>query len=358
MVNKGVLALAGIVGACAVGIGVLARQPAFTPPIKDENGQAVPDSLASLEKVYLGGAEQWILIRGWKASNPVLLFVHGGPGAAEMPYLTPVIGELEKHFVVVIWDQRGAGKSFPAGQAISKMKISQFVSDACELTRLLCERFQQKKIYLVGSSWGSVVGVLTMQKCPELYHAYVGAGQVVYMQENERISYEWVLSQAREKGDAATIRQLEQIGPPPYTGDWKRKLLAERRLLEAYGGEVYGSPTGAMGMLMKSLLLSTEYTLEEKLNYARGAFNSLALLWPHVMAINFLEQAPKLEVPVYFASGRHDYETPFELVERYYQVLEAPYKEMVWFEDSAHMPAVEEPAKFSAFLVEKVRQHS
>ena len=337
----------------AIGVGVRCLIPASTPPITDAQGRLVPGSIASLEKVTLGGAVQWLLIRGEDATKPVILFVHGGPGAAEMAVLRVSTRELERHFVVVVWDQRGAGKSYGPIEP-KAANIRQFVADTRELSELLRRRFHQAKIYLAGHSWGSALGVLTVKQHPELFHAYIGIGQVVDMKENERLSYEWTLTQAEQAGDSSAVATLREIGAPPYSGDWLAATITQRRLLGKYHGEAHGSSNGALPLFIAGLWNASEYTLPDKINFFRGAIASMRLLWPELLTVNLFEQAPRLEVPVYLMTGRHDYETPHPLAERYVEVLQAPHKELVWFEDSAHFPNLEETAKFDRVLIEQV----
>jgi pimeloyl-ACP methyl ester carboxylesterase len=328
--------------------------PGYTSSIKDEQGNILQGCIASLEKVNLGGQEQWILIRGVDSTKPVILFLHGGPGTADMGILRKYMRELEKHFVVVTWDQRGAGKSFSAGKPESSMTIEQFLTDAYELTKMLCTRFKKGKIFLAGHSWGSVIGILSVKNHPDLYEAYIGIGQVANMKEGERLSYEWTLEQAKNANDKQAIKTLNEIGVPPYTGKWQKKLITERRYLGKYGGELYGSSKGAFSIVIGCLIRSTEYSLIDKVNFFRGIFASIRLIWPELMTINFMEQAPSLKVPVYFVLGKHDYEVPFKVAEKYFEVLEAPHKELIWFENSAHFPNVEENEKYVDLLVNRI----
>ncbi|NOS83990.1 MAG: alpha/beta hydrolase [Ignavibacteria bacterium] len=328
--------------------------PGYTNPIKDSNGRPLLHSITSLEKVYLGGKEQWILIRGINQNNPVILFLHGGPGTSDMGLLRRNMKDLEKHFVVVTWDQPGAGKSFSANSPYSSMNINRFVNDTHELTNLLCKRFNQKKIFLAGHSWGSVLGILSIQKYPELYAAYVGIGQIANMQENELVSYKWTLEQAKKSDDKQAIKKLNEIGKPPFTGDWRKKFMIQRQLLGKYGGELYGSTKGALPIVLKNLLLSPEYSLIDKVNFFRGIFTSVKLLFPELMTINLMKQALFLKVPVYFVLGKHDYEAPFMLAEQYFNLLTAPAKELIWFENSAHFPNIEENSKFIDLLINHI----
>jgi len=346
-----------IVSLCLLIVGILYLIPGYTSPIKDQQGNVLQGSIASLEKLRLGGVEQWILLRGADVTKPVILFLHGGPGTADMSLLRRYKSELEKHFVVVSWDQRGAGKSFAAIHPKSSMKIAQFLSDVHELTEMLRNRFNQKKIFLVGHSWGSVLGILTVQKHPELYHAYVGVGQVANMYENELVTYNWTLQQAKNANDKRTVKKLVEMGEPPYTGDWQKKFMTQRRFLGKYGGEVYGSSNGAFFMIIGNLFRSTEYTLRDKMNFFRGIFATVHLVWPELMTINLMQQAQALKVPVYFVLGKHDYEVPHMLAEQYFNLLEAPHKELIWFENSAHMPHIEEYEKFNGLLIDEIERN-
>ena len=325
--------------------------PGFTPSIKDKQGNKVPGSIASIEKVIIGEKEQWILIRGADITKPILLFLHGGPGSSEMFLLRKYTQELEKHFLVVTWDQRGAGKSYQAINPHASITINQFVLDTGELTKLLCDRFNQKKIFLVGHSWGSAIGVLSVQKFPDLFYAYIGIGQIVNMYDNERISYEWTLAQATKAKDEQAIKTLTEIGSPPYTGDWLKKLITQRGLLGKFGGELYGSSKGAMPLILKSLIFATEYSLIDKVNFFRGIFASNKLLWQQLLTIDLTKQATIFKMPIYFVLGRHDYEVPSILAEPYFNIIEAPHKELIWFENSAHFANIEEKEKFSNLLI-------
>lgn len=332
--------------ALVVVVALLVR-PGFTPAIRKPG-------LATLERLKWQGVEQWLLIRTRDVDNPVLLFVHGGPGTSQLTLNRRNTEALEERFTVVNWDQRGAGKSYRAIHDRDRMHLEQFVDDVIELSQQLAARFHQPKITLVGHSWGSLISVLAVKKRPELFHAYVGIGQMSDAAEGERISWEWTLAQARAAGDEKSVRKLEAIGPPPYTGDWRPKLIAERRLLGKYGGEFHGSRSGALGVVIKNLLFSPEYTLVDRFNYFRGILGSMKLLMPELSQRNLFLEAPELEVPVYFMLGRHDFEVPSVLSAKYFEALEAPKKSLTWFEHSAHMPNTEERERFNRMLLELV----
>jgi pimeloyl-ACP methyl ester carboxylesterase len=318
---------------------------AKTPPMKTPNG------IASLEKVKLGGVEQWILIRGQDSSNPVLLFLHGGPGSPEMPLEHHFGAGLEEHFVVVHWDQRGAGKSYSPRIPAETMTIEQFVSDTHELAELLRQRLGAEKTYLVGHSWGTLLGTKVVQRYPELFYAYIGIGQCVDMQRNESISYQFVMDEARKRNNSTALRQLEKIGPPPY--DNLRELGTQRKWLTRFGGGI--TREGKFSPLIKIAIKAPEYTPADFLKYLYGNYYGSKHLEDEVMTINFLEQVPRLDVPVYFFEGRHDYNTPWELVQEYYDRLGAPQgKQLIWFENSAHSPNLEEPEKFVEELLKVV----
>ncbi|WP_298584637.1 alpha/beta fold hydrolase [uncultured Kocuria sp.] len=329
--------------------------PAGTPPIRSSGPSGTARAVAALEKVSIGGSEQWILIRSQDVRNPVVLFLHGGPGTSQLTSNRRGTRELERFFTVVNWDQRGAGKSYAAIADTGRMTIDQFVEDTGELTRHLLARFHQDRLVLVGHSWGSIIGALTVARHPDLFSCYVGIGQVADMAGGEAASYRWTVEQARRHHDRRAVAALARIGPPPYRGDWQRAVVTQRRLLGRFGGEVHDSRTGALGLVLRGLVCSREYTLGDRINFFRGVMGSMELLWPELLEVNLRETVPELRVPVFFVEGRHDHEAPAELAEQYFDALAAPSKELVWFEDSAHLPHAEERDRFTRFMVERVR---
>jgi pimeloyl-ACP methyl ester carboxylesterase len=343
----GVMTIAILAAAALV---ALALVPGSTPRI---SRRLHPNGLAALEPVDVNGNRQWVLIRTEDVHSPVALFVHGGPGTSELGLNRQNTRAIERYFTVVNWDQRGAGKSFAAGRDRGRMTRAQLVDDVVALSTHLAARFQQRKILLIGHSWGSVIGMLAVAKRPDLFHAYIGIGQMSRMAESERLSYEWTVEHAQAAGDQASARKLAEIGPPPYTGAWRSKFMTERRILGKFGGEYWGSRIGAFGVVLRTLL-SREYTMRDRVNFFRGIFASLDALFPELYASDLFAEVPEVKVPVWLCLGRHDYEVPNPLSARYFEALRAPRKALVWFENSAHLPNTEESEKFNAFLTDTV----
>lgn len=263
-------------------------------------------------------------------------------------------GALERYFTVINWGQRGAGKSFAAGRDRAQMTRATFVDDVVALSSHFAERFRQRRIVLVGHSWGSVIGMLAVAKRPDLFSAYVGIGQMSRMAESERLSWEWTLAQAEQAHDRAAVATLRRIGPPPYTGDWRAKFMTERWLLGKFGGEYYGSRNGAFGVVFETLVFSREYTVLDRVNFFRGIFASLDALFAELYRTDLFAEAPEIGVPVWLCLGRHDYEVPASLSARYFEALQAPSKRLVWFEHSAHLPNTEERDAFNRLMVETI----
>src|SRR3954467_9239299 len=223
-----------VLGILSAGLVALFVIPGATPKI---DARRHPNGIAALEQVPVNETRQWVLIRSENATNPVVLFVHGGPGTSWLALMRRNTQPLESHFTVVNWDQRRAGKSFAAGRDDTGMTMRQFVNDVIDLSTYLARRFDKRKILLVGHSWGSAIGLLAVSRAPDLFSAYVGIGQVSSMAEGERISYDWTLEQAMKAVDHASARRLTQVGPPPYRGtNWRSKYLTERRILGKQGG--------------------------------------------------------------------------------------------------------------------------
>ncbi len=314
--------------------------------------------IKSLEAVTLGGDKQWISIRSRDRDNPVLLFLHGGPGSAEIALVRKFNPRLENRFTVVVWDQRGAGKSYSSGKNTAKMNIGQFLSDLIELTDLLKKRFDQKRIYLMGHSWGSALGVLAVLAHPENYLAYIGIGQIVNMNVNESLCYRFTVDEAMRRGNKRAQRRLLQIGEP-VRGLYREPLkgLFTQRYYLDFGGSSFGD--GGFLQYSKIVLSAPEYSIIDKLCYIPGMRRSLDLLWREaLMEIDFTTQAAAFRIPVYFCVGRHDYNTPFSLVESYCASISAPSKKIFWFEGSAHSPNFEEPEAFQDAIISILDDHN
>lgn len=333
---------------------VLYTFPSWTPVVKDLNGNAVENGIAELKRIELGGVPQYIQIRGASRDNPVLLFLHGGPGYPQIAFARKYQRQLEQQFIVVNWDQRGSGKSYHWNMDEDDLKVDRLVEDTAELTRYLRERFGQDDIYIAGHSWGSTLGVLTVRQYPELYRAYIGIGQVADSMEGERLSYEFALSEAQRRGNEKAVRELEAIGAPPYANPRKDTSL-ERKWVAAFGGSERNIDSNAD--LLRGILWAPEYTWLDGLRLGLGNTLSLRAIRPQTENLNLNEAAPRLDVPIYIMMGRHDYMTPSAAAYDYYETLEAPHKQFVWFEESAHFPHFEEEDKFYRLMVEIKNRH-
>ncbi len=309
-----------------------------TPKIRDQEGKIPPDSITSLEKITISGYEQWISIRGDDVSNPILLFLHGGPGMPMM-YLSHVFQHpLEKEFICVQWDRRGAGKSFCDDLPVSSLNVAQLLADTKELIHILCRRYSQDKVYLAGHSFGSYLGTLFTSGNPELVEAYIGIGQVVDDEKATEIQARFILETAESRNIPEALEELKIYGPSVH-----------EKWLFKFGGELVGA-TSYMPFI-KAGILSPEYGFFDILKISKGSSFSSRYMQYNVIAGPLMDNVREFEVPIYFFSGRHDYVTPFELVQKYCSILEAPYKEIVWFDNSAHFPFFEEPDEFGAEMI-------
>ncbi|MGB3972343.1 MAG: alpha/beta hydrolase [Limnochordia bacterium] len=326
------------------GLITISQLTASTPRIVDENGNTPQNSIAELIQLELNGRKQWISVRGWDKNAPVLLFLAGGPGGTQMAAVRHELAELEKHFVVVNWDQPGSGKSYHA-EKTKNITAQTYIEDGHALTEYLKERFSQERIYLIGESWGSALGIFLVDKYPGSYHALIGTGQMIDFAETERMDYAKAMEIAQSKGDTALIERLKANGEPPYYGDdvtWKSAVYLN--YLSAYmanNPEIHNP-----GYNTLRDICSSEYGLLDKINFIRGIINTYNHVYQQLYTIDLRTDYTKLDVPVYFFLGRHDVNAPTVLAEEYMQVLDAPKKKIVWFEHSGHSPWINEPVKF------------
>jgi pimeloyl-ACP methyl ester carboxylesterase len=346
-----VLSLAGIVLVSWIAI-VASQFFTKTPPISDAQGNPIPGSIATLEKVNLNGSEQWISIRGRDVNKPVLLFLAGGPGGSQLVTERRALAGLEDYFVVVNWEQPGAGKSFDAVDR-STLTPERYITDGIALVEYLRERFDENKVYLVGESWGSALGVWMVQRHPEYFHAFIGTGQMVAFLENDLMCYDFAIDLARERGNTKKLEQLTKQGPPPYYG--RGTAMKESAFLMDTFNYMNADPRIADdGFNTFQDLAGSEYDLYDKLNWFRGALETIDAVYPQLWNVDFRQQATQLDVPMYFLLGRYDVNAPPVLAEQYYQLLEAPYKELIWFDHSGHNPWVTESDRFEEVIINQV----
>ena len=346
-------------GLVALALLAVAMSPGATAPFSDSCGRVVAGSIAELSMLELGGVEQFVLIRGRSAKDPVLLLLHGGPGDAQTALFRYYNAALEDHFVVVNWDQRGAGRSFdPLADPVA-LSDEQILADAHELTAHLRERFGGRKIVLAGHSWGSYLGMLLAHRHPEDYAAYVGIGQVADQARSEALSYAFVLGRAGEEGQTRALSALRAIGPPDARGHYRGGLAGlgvERRWVREFGGAAHGK--GNIGALLTfglPILACREYRLRDKIRYLDAEARSMAVLEDDLLARNLMQEVDRLALPLFVFQGRYDQQTVTSLTRQFFDEISAPHKEFLVFEQSAHLVPYEEPEQFLRAMVDRVR---
>ncbi|MCA9859096.1 MAG: alpha/beta fold hydrolase [Thermomicrobiales bacterium] len=349
------VALIGGTAFAVAGLALSLARPATVPAVTDANGNKIDGSVAELIPVDLGGHEQWIEIRGANPDNPVILYLNGGPGQSDLALSRVLLEPLHQDFTVVGWDQRGTGKSYGSLDP-ETLTLDAIVSDTIELTNYLRDRFDQEKIYLLTESWGSIPGILAVQQHPELYHAYIGSGQMVDVQETDRIIYDDLLAYAEATGDTDLADKLEGFGPPPYADIWAYAFVVQNYGLieddfdppQPYVDRAEASGVGFFG------IMGSEYTLIDKANVIRGLLDMASFMYPQIQEIDFRQQAATLQVPVYLFDGEHELRGRRELAHQWFDLLDAPVKEMFTFEHAGHAPAFEYADELHRILVEVI----
>jgi pimeloyl-ACP methyl ester carboxylesterase len=322
-------------------------RPASTAPILGADGKPVPGSIAELVDGPSGGHDQSIMLRGASAAAPVLLYLEGGPGGTGIGRIRNSGEDLEKSFVVATWDQRGTGKSYDALEPTSTLTLDQMVQDTLAVTTYLRERFDKEKIYLVGSSWGTTIGTLAVQRSPNLFHAYVGTGQMVDQFATDELMYAESIADADARGDDGMAEKLRAMGPPPYddTLDYPVAIASNPKWLDFEHGADYR----ASSEYPMSLFVS-EYTLIEQLRGMTAIAETYSVLYPQLADTDFRAQVTRLDVPVYLVEGRHEAAGRETLAKEWFQGLSAPSKEYVYFDHSGHTPPFDEPGRFADLM--------
>jgi pimeloyl-ACP methyl ester carboxylesterase len=320
-----------------------------------------PNGISSLEEITLGGEKQWIFIRGMDQNNPILIFLHGGPGEPTMGISSSrrLDAELIKHFTMVHWDQRGAGKSFNTSIPKDSMTLDRIVEDCNELIDYLRIRFNTDKVFIVAHSSGTLFGIKTAYKYPEKIHAYVGVAQIINDYEHERISHDFVVEKAERFGNKKHQIAIEAIGPPPYESP--KQLFEKAKYIVQYGGMLVDYSFRKMIGIILPYLTSPEYSLTEGIRtiLGKGRDFTINALWKEITVVNFTKEIESIKVPVYFFEGKYDMITPTIQVEKFYNNLKAERgKRLFIFEKSAHFPMIEEKEEYQDLLIKVVLKES
>lgn len=305
----------------------------------------------------IGGVEQYINARGQDRDNPVILFVHGGPASPLTPSLWQFQRPLEEYFTMVTWDQRAAGRTFNLSdpeKIADTIRIPRYIDDAIEVAEHVRKRYGKRKLILMGHSWGTIVGMGAALKRPDLFHAYVGIGQVIDVQENERISFDYALEQARRARNEAAVRALEAIAP--YPGDTpltRERIVTARIWAQHYGGmSAFRDETNLY--FYRAGRLSPDYDAADVCAIDRGNVFTLGRILDAFLKVDY-SGVERFPIPLVMLMGRHDYTTPSQPTADWLDAVDAPYKRGIWFERSAHMVPWEEPGKTLVSLLETVR---
>ena len=348
-VFTGALALAATAALCA-----RAESPPNPHAILAEVGKVVSSNgIDEAKAVEIGGIRQWITVRGRDRRNPILLVLHGGPAAPDLPNRYLFEAPWTDYFTVVEWDQRGAGKTYelndPAKVAPTLHK-ERMIEDAEELVGWLRATYGKKKIFALGHSWGTILGLGLAERRPDWLYAYIGVGQIIDFREGERIGYDWVLNAARKAGDTQAVKELTAIAPYPEPDGAAPidKIDVERKWSVRYGGLTHGRQS--YDYWENAEKISPDYSEGDFKAIDAGSAFSFPKLLPEMAATDFTKLR-RLRCPLVIFAGRYDYTTPSAPVLRWYRRLAAPSKRFVWFENSAHMMYAEEPGRVLVHLV-------
>lgn len=351
-----ILSIVGVLLLLFVAAFVMLRvnSPGKLKSLVDESGQVIEGSLSEKNRVEIGGIEQGFFIRGENPGNPVILYLHGGPGSPELPLIeaTEKSERLEKYFTICYWDQRGAGMTYSKDTDPASATVEQFVEDTREMTEYLLNRFGKNKVYLMGHSWGSYLGVKTVEKYPDCYYAYIGIGQVTNQLLSERLAYSYMMDYAQEMNDKKAIKDLSKFAPDAADFPSEKYLLGPRiEYMNKYGiGITHES--ASMSELTKDILSFKGYTVSEKIGYAKGSLFSLENVFYYVIDDNLFESSTSFQVPIFIIHGVYDYQVSYGLAKEWVDFIDAPDKRLYTFENSAHSPNMEEPEQFVAVVRE------
>ncbi len=324
--------------------------PAVTPPrgmLTVDEAQAID----RLEEVELGDTKQWIRVRSANAANPVLLLIQQGPGLPminEVHRFERLLG-LEQMFTVVSWDQAGCGRSLRDGSGRYDSSLERMVGHTVAILEVLRARFG-RPTHVAGFSLGATLGAYASARRPDLVATLVAVGMDIDGAAAGTSAYDFALTSALQRGNQRAIRQLDAIGPPPHLTP--KQFATRVRWTTNFGGVTSNETYASLAReLLVSLVRSPDYSPADVMRTLRGISATRAALLSELAAMDLVRERPSLAVPVVMVQGRHDRVSPSGPAEQYFSALDAPSKQLVWFESSAHTPHLDEPRKFRELLL-------
>lgn len=340
---------------------LLAISPGTPEQFTDNDGKIIEGSISEKIFVNIGGVKQGMFVRSKNQENPVLLFLHGGPGFPNYFLFEKFKPGLEDFFTVCYWEQRGGGLSYSPEVTPESMTLDQLTSDAIEVTNYLRERFEKDKIYIMAWSGGTTIALPAISMAPELFYAYLSMGQITRQFESERIAYDYMLNEFNRVNDQRSVKKLQKFD----------HLATEANLIAFYNSGARDNMMHRLGIgtmrnmksVFKDIFLPVwtcrAYTLVEKIKIWRSKILFLpdTQLKREAFTTDFHASYPKVEIPVYFFCGKYDLTVNIDLTRDYYNFLDAPLKGFYTFCNSAHAPLFEEPESFRGILKEDVLQH-
>jgi len=326
-----------------------------------------PAGIDLLQKVAIGGIDQWLHIRGCDQSNPILLFLHGGPGVPQIGWFDAIQRPWENSFTVVQWDQRQTGKSYqPLSKIRNTMTNQQMIQDTAEVIQYLRKRFKQEKIFLIGKSYGSYLGAHMAAKHPEWLHAYVADGQMINFMEFAHQEYKQLLNHAKAEGDKELIDKLNGMAPRPDPNNrWQSFIEHEGficeqldRIGKGLSPYSYGSSSRFFKSLLVSKLCSQHLSLKDIYHHLfslQAPYDPQCGFAEEIMGIDIpSEIGSAFSIPILAISGANDWHVPCSYQTEWFASITAPHKEHIVFENSIHYPYLDEPAQYAQVLTEKL----
>lgn len=355
-IRRTMTAISLILGAVLLfGVGYLFTiSPGRPAPLRAADGTVIAGSLSERVTVEIGGIPQGMIIQTVDPANPVLLFLHGGPGMTEFFMEQDYPTGLEAHFTMVWWEQRGAGMSFSSDIPPETMTMAQMISDTVEVADYLRDRFGKDRILLLGHSWGSYLGIQVAAKAPDRFLAYVGMAQIVHQLRSEVMARDYLLGVYGARGDMGMVRKLEAAHVTMQDGlspAWMR--LRDAAMHGAGVGHTRDIDSVISGIFLPVWRVRA-YTVMDKINVWRGKLWSRQFFWEDMLRDDLASRLTTFELPVYFFVGVYDQTANPTLSRAYFDAIKAPVTGFYEFQNSAHSPLFEEPATATEILLNDV----
>ncbi|MGL1894254.1 MAG: alpha/beta hydrolase [Spirochaetaceae bacterium] len=310
-----------------------------------------------LHSTFINNMKQYYTVQTRDESLPLILFLHGGPGGANigMSSVMDSNSSLTEHFTIIQYDQRGAGKSYNEEMIEDYISLDLLLDDIKKIIDEILQKFNKEKLYIIGHSFGTLLGVRLCKDIPSKIISYIGIAQLANMFESETLCTEEALKLCDIKNNNKAKKMINSSLEYFNDKNYPEYIKLQRLAMTKIGGFSYNRKPMNPSLLYIISVMSPHYSIKDGINMKKGLNYSTDMLWNEIMEINLINEVKEVYVPMYFILGKEDIVAIPSVAINFIDSLKAPIKKTIFFNKSGHSPHMEERKKYEDLVIELLK---